>query len=348
MSPGFRPTAAPRRRTDGILRESDPGRCAELLAPRAARREETHHGHRNHHAPDGRVDRRGDHHQVVEEGRRRRQARRADLRDLDRQGGRRDSVAGRRHAGRDQGRGGRDGRDQHRRRRHRRGRREGRGRSGAQAPAPAPAASAPAPPAPAPGSLRRRRPRPQAGSRRPPAPARAPEPPRRPARAVGSRARPARPVAAEGGQVESIEERIRRRSSPLVRKIAQEHAIEIGEVEGTGIHNRVTKNDILSYLENRKVAAVPSPRPRPLRRRPPSSAAPSRPKPRAPRPAVPGERSRRGRRDVEDPQDHRREHDPLEADLGARHDRLPGRLHEHQPHPRRSTRTRSSRRTASS
>src|SRR4029078_7966290 len=36
--------------------------------------------------------------------------------------------------------------------------------------------------------------------------------------------------------------------------IAQENAIEIGEVEGTGIHNRVTKNDILSYLENRKVA----------------------------------------------------------------------------------------------
>jgi 2-oxoglutarate dehydrogenase E2 component (dihydrolipoamide succinyltransferase) len=58
--------------------------------------------------------------------------------------------------------------------------------------------------------------------------------------------------------VESIEERIRRKSSPLVRKIAQEHAIEIREVEGTGIHNRVTKNDILSYLENRKVAAVPA------------------------------------------------------------------------------------------
>jgi len=59
-----------------------------------------------------------------------------------------------------------------------------------------------------------------------------------------------------GGSVESIEERIKRRSSPLVRKIAQEHAIDIGEVEGTGIHNRVTKNDILSHLENRKVAAA--------------------------------------------------------------------------------------------
>ncbi len=80
----------------------------------------------------------------------------------------------------------------------------------------------------------------------PPAPVRAPEPP--------AAARPVAPLEATFGTVESIEERIRRRSSPLVRKIAQEHAIEVREVEGTGIHNRVTKNDILSYLENRKVA----------------------------------------------------------------------------------------------
>jgi 2-oxoglutarate dehydrogenase E2 component (dihydrolipoamide succinyltransferase) len=58
--------------------------------------------------------------------------------------------------------------------------------------------------------------------------------------------------------VESIEERIRRRSSPLVRKIASEHAVDITELEGTGIHSRVTKNDILSYIENRKVAAAPA------------------------------------------------------------------------------------------
>ena len=62
----------------------------------------------------------------------------------------------------------------------------------------------------------------------------------------------------QGGSVESIEERIRRRSSPLVRKIASEHAVNITELEGTGIHSRVTKNDILSYIENRKVAAAPA------------------------------------------------------------------------------------------
>lgn len=61
---------------------------------------------------------------------------------------------------------------------------------------------------------------------------------------------------APGGTVESIEERIRQRSSPLVRKIAQEHGITIGELEGTGIHNRVTKNDILSFIENRKTGGA--------------------------------------------------------------------------------------------
>ncbi len=69
---------------------------------------------------------------------------------------------------------------------------------------------------------------------------------------------PSEASAKEGGRVESIEERIRRRSSPLVRKIASEHAVDITQLEGTGLHSRVTKNDILSYIENRKVAAAPS------------------------------------------------------------------------------------------
>jgi pyruvate dehydrogenase E2 component (dihydrolipoamide acetyltransferase) len=69
---------------------------------------------------------------------------------------------------------------------------------------------------------------------------------------------PAPAAPQRGGSVESIEERIRRRSSPLVRKIASEHAVDITQLEGTGIHSRVTKNDILSYIENRKVAAAPA------------------------------------------------------------------------------------------
>jgi pyruvate dehydrogenase E2 component (dihydrolipoamide acetyltransferase) len=125
----------------------------------------------------------------------------------------------------------------------------------APAPPPAQAAAPPAPPRAAPAP-----PPPPAAPPAPPAAAAAPKPapPAPPAHSTPAPA-PSRenaPVAAPpaGAQVESIEERIRRRSSPLVRKIAQENAIDIGEVDGTGIHNRVTKNDILSYLENRKVA----------------------------------------------------------------------------------------------
>jgi 2-oxoglutarate dehydrogenase E2 component (dihydrolipoamide succinyltransferase) len=43
-----------------------------------------------------------------------------------------------------------------------------------------------------------------------------------------------------------------------VRKIAAEHGVDIKQVEGTGIHGRVTKRDIEAYLER---AAEPRPAP---------------------------------------------------------------------------------------
>ena len=49
-------------------------------------------------------------------------------------------------------------------------------------------------------------------------------------------------------------EALRRRSSPLVRRIASEHGVDIAAVPGTGIHGRVTKDDILSYVEAGKPA----------------------------------------------------------------------------------------------
>jgi len=111
-------------------------------------------------------------------------------------------------------------------------------------PASAPAAApAPAAAAPVPATLK-----PEAKPEPRPAPAPAPPPP--PAAPA-----PAPPISATG-RVESFEERVRQRSSPLVRKIAAEHGVQIGEIEGTGIHSRVTKNDILSYIENRKTGAA--------------------------------------------------------------------------------------------
>jgi pyruvate dehydrogenase E2 component (dihydrolipoamide acetyltransferase) len=58
---------------------------------------------------------------------------------------------------------------------------------------------------------------------------------------------PARPAAGNGG---SFEERLRTKSSPLVRKIAAEHGIEIAGLQGSGIAGRVTKRDIMQVIES--------------------------------------------------------------------------------------------------
>ena len=68
------------------------------------------------------------------------------------------------------------------------------------------------------------------------------------------------------------------RSSPLVRKIAKEHGVDIAALNGTGISGRVTKKDILSFVEGGGAKAAARPvrardsRPC-LRRRPRSSPA---------------------------------------------------------------------------
>ena len=45
-----------------------------------------------------------------------------------------------------------------------------------------------------------------------------------------------------------LEERLRTKSSPLVRKIAAEHGIELAAMRGSGIQGRVTKRDIEQHL----------------------------------------------------------------------------------------------------
>ena len=48
----------------------------------------------------------------------------------------------------------------------------------------------------------------------------------------------------------SLHERLRTQSSPLVRKIAAEHGIELSAMQGTGVAGRVTKRDILQFIES--------------------------------------------------------------------------------------------------
>jgi pyruvate dehydrogenase E2 component (dihydrolipoamide acetyltransferase) len=68
--------------------------------------------------------------------------------------------------------------------------------------------------------------------------------------------------SAEGGADESAEDRLRRKSTPLVRRIAAEHNVDIGDVEGTGHAGRVTKQDIMSFIEKGgKPAAKPAAQP---------------------------------------------------------------------------------------
>jgi len=75
----------------------------------------------------------------------------------------------------------------------------------------------------------------------------------------------------------SAEELRKERSSPVVRKIAAEHNVDIRDIPGTGISGRVTKQDILSHIEGKAAAPAPEPAPAPA----PAPAAP------APRAAAP-------------------------------------------------------------
>ncbi|HEX8287916.1 MAG TPA: 2-oxoglutarate dehydrogenase, E2 component, dihydrolipoamide succinyltransferase [Pyrinomonadaceae bacterium] len=55
--------------------------------------------------------------------------------------------------------------------------------------------------------------------------------------------------SSNGGNI-SIEDLRRTKSSPLVRNIAKEHGIDISRLQGTGMSGRVTKKDIISFIES--------------------------------------------------------------------------------------------------
>ena len=107
--------------------------------------------------------------------------------------------------------------------------------------------SAPAPAAAAPSS----------------APARTPPP-----------AEPAAVVEGDSDCTTTSEERIRTRSTPVVRRIAEEAGVEISQVPGTGHLGRVTKQDILLFIE-RGAGEGGAPTPAPAAPPPAESAPPA-------------------------------------------------------------------------
>ncbi|HEY2825331.1 MAG TPA: 2-oxo acid dehydrogenase subunit E2, partial [Gemmatimonadales bacterium] len=106
-----------------------------------------------------------------------------------------------------------------------------------------------------------------------PAPSKAPAPAAAAAPKPAAPAAPSRPApqpamapaaqlapTGDGGGVETADERLRRKSTPLVRRIAAEHAVDIGTIPGTGHAGRVTKQDILSFIERAPAAVAPAAR----------------------------------------------------------------------------------------
>src|SRR5688500_18721717 len=110
----------------------------------------------------------------------------------------------------------------------------------------------------------------------PPPPAPEPPPPPPPA-----------PAPVETKPEPTSDDLRRTKSSPLVRKIAQEHGVDISKLEGTGMSGRVTKNDILSFIESGTSAVSASPQPGEKAPATVSFAAPSVQEPAAPPPPKP-------------------------------------------------------------
>ena len=78
-------------------------------------------------------------------------------------------------------------------------------------------------------------------------------------------AAPAAPQASPAGdkRVGAEAEELRRtRSSPLVRKMAAEHDVDLAQLSGSGISGRVTKHDLAQYLQTAP-ATTSSSRPAP-------------------------------------------------------------------------------------
>jgi 2-oxoglutarate dehydrogenase E2 component (dihydrolipoamide succinyltransferase) len=84
-------------------------------------------------------------------------------------------------------------------------------------------------------------------------------------------------------EVETHDEDVR--SSPLVRKIARENNVDLSQVTGTGLGGRITKQDIMAFIE--KGPATPATSPAPSA--PPVQAPASRPAPVPAPAAIPGD-----------------------------------------------------------
>jgi pyruvate dehydrogenase E2 component (dihydrolipoamide acetyltransferase) len=167
--------------------------------------------------------------------------------------------------------------------------------------APEGAAPAEAPPEPATQEAAAQAEAPSSSEGETPTPAEAPAPEPPPAQAPAA---PAEPVAAGNGGGDKTF------VSPVVARIASEHGVDVSQVSGTGRGGRVTKKDILAFVESggpeqaeapaapqqpepqaqaapeAPPAPTPEPAPAPAPAQPEAAPAPAQPEPAAPAPAA--------------------------------------------------------------
>ena len=78
-------------------------------------------------------------------------------------------------------------------------------------------------------------------------------------------------------QPETVAERRRAKSSPLVRRLAREHAVDLAEIEGSGLDGRVTKDDLLDYVAAKGRGEKAAPAKAPAKKGPPQKKPAERP-----------------------------------------------------------------------
>jgi pyruvate dehydrogenase E2 component (dihydrolipoamide acetyltransferase) len=115
----------------------------------------------------------------------------------------------------------------------------------------------------------------------------APQPAAPPARPQPASSRPVAPQPIQPAEVSRDEEAEHARSSPLVRKIARENHVNLAQVSGTGLGGRITKQDIMAFLESQQAAPTPTISPAPVSIPSPVSAAAPAPRPTPPA-VIPG------------------------------------------------------------
>jgi 2-oxoglutarate dehydrogenase E2 component (dihydrolipoamide succinyltransferase) len=92
--------------------------------------------------------------------------------------------------------------------------------------------------------------------------------------------------------------------SPLVRKLAEEHDIDLSQIQGTGTGGRITKRDVMTHVEQREAAPAEAPAPVAEVASAPAAAAPAPSAETAPAMPAPAVRPAEGEREQVVPMTH--------------------------------------------